>query len=114
MIVEHNSTVHCGFTIDGVVARDIGIKAVLNVANEVWKEAVLGVINRLPQGWHGTGEDIRKAVYEAGVSDPHHPNAWGAMVRSAYSRNLIAPTGRWLPMLFKASHARRTMEWVKL
>ena len=68
-------------------ARDDGIK---KVTRSSWNDNALTQVETLPIGWQGTGEDVR---LQLNIPEPHHPNAWGAMIRSAISRKLLQPTG---------------------
>lgn len=61
------------------------------------------------QGWVGTGEDLRKKLTR--LRRPGHPNAWGALIMQAVRKGLLIPTGRYLPMKDKSSHARKTPEY---
>ena len=68
-------------------------------------------VQRLPVGlW--TGEEVRLAL-EAGDIRPHHHNAWGALISKCVKDGLLKPTGRYLPMRTKKSHARKTPEYVR-
>lgn len=57
-----------------------------------------------------TGEGIRQYLTVL-VGEPHHHNAWGALISTLVKDGLIVPTGRWLPMTQRSSHARRTPEY---
>lgn len=72
-----------------------------------WMDDALAQIGLLPDGWFGTGEDIR-LMLEAKRIVPHHCNAWGALIGTAQRRHLIAQTGQWVPMSGSKSNARRT------
>jgi hypothetical protein len=54
---------------------------------------------------HFTGEHIRQWVVQA-AGEPHHQNAWGALVSRARKENLIEPTGTWQPAELGSSHGR--------
>jgi hypothetical protein len=79
--------------------------------NTEWTDIVLAKINTLPQGWSGIGENIRQLC--ADVGPPKHPNAWGAVINTAVRRGALVPTGRWLRMTGRTSHARQSPEYVK-
>jgi hypothetical protein len=76
----------------GKSRRDEGTKRVLNNAGEKWREDYRAAISKwyasLPVGSQFTGEKLREAVKKAGVDDPHHVNAWGAMAR-AFTHDLL-------------------------
>ena len=90
-------------------ARD---EALAQVAanNPTWMDDALGAINNMPTCWAGIGEDLRGYVSSV-VGDPGHPNAWGALINTAVRRGLLFPTGRYLKMRQKKSHARKTPEY---
>lgn len=53
------------------------------------------------------GEQIRYWVREE-IGEPHHPNAWGALINAAVRRKIIVDTGEEQQMSKPSSHARRT------
>lgn len=98
---------------DGKDARDAALDAVLR-RDWIWRAQILSFIEDLPQGWAGTGEDIRHAAIEAGLSHPHSPNAWGAAIMYAVKhKRWLQWTGRVKPMRDKSSHARITREYAR-
>lgn len=72
----------------------------------------LDLIKQLPFGWTGTGEDISQLTADAGLI-PLHPNAYGALTKTALTRRLIRKTGQWVPMRKRTSHARCTPKYVR-
>lgn len=54
-----------------------------------------------------TGEDVRRHVTRM-VGEPHHHNAWGAVIMMGVRRGVLAPTGEYRAMTSKKSHARKT------
>jgi len=94
--------------------RDAALDAVLN-KNAIWRTSIMDFIeNRLPQGWVGTGEDIRRLATEDGLSNPGHPNAWGAAIMYAVkNKRWLQWTGKVRPMTQRSSHARLTREYVR-
>jgi len=83
--------------------RDAGIARV-SANNDSWMESALAKIERLDFD-EATGEDFRMLLE---LPEPKHPNAWGALTRTAISRGLIIPTGHWVKMKDPRSHARMT------
>lgn len=57
-----------------------------------------------------TAESLR-SVLIARVGEPHHSNAWGALVSRLVKDGVIVPTGRMVPSTRKTSHAHRTPEY---
>ena len=95
--------------VTGRELRDGGIRRVAENGEE-WMRAALGFIHRLPAGWVGTSEDIKKlAIPQIGA--PHHLNCWGAMTNTAVRRGLLIKTGRWCQTKGSASHARNVQEY---
>ncbi len=86
-------------------ARDEGIARVSS-PNAKWMGDALDAISAI-QGGLLTGEDIRLKV-GAYVGQPTHHNAWGALIRTATARGLLAKTGMFRQMRVKQSHARIT------
>lgn len=98
---------------DGVKARDAALDSVLR-RDWIWRAQIIEFIEGLPQGWVGTGEDIRFAAIEAGIPNPPHPNAWGAAVMHAVkNKRWLQWTGKVRSMRSKSSHARITREYAR-
>jgi hypothetical protein len=58
------------------------------------------------------GENIRKALIDAGLPEPRTPNAWGGFIRSLAEGGLIAETGEYRKMTADGSNARRSPVYV--
>lgn len=97
-------------TVNGQLARNQGIALVIQNARSSWKRAWHDLVYSLPEGWEGTGEDIRFAVKAAGVSDPHSTKCWGAMVSAALGQKMLEYKipWVWVPPTDVSSHARPT------
>lgn len=57
-----------------------------------------------------SSEDVRAILRENGIGEPHHPNAWGALMRKlAMTRNLriVGYVKSSLP----SAHSRRVALW---
>jgi len=89
---------------DALKARDEAL-AQVSANADTWIESALAYIPTL--SGEMTGEDIRFALV-ALVGEPHHSNAWGALIRTAKGRGLIENTGQYVPMRAANSHARIT------
>lgn len=99
---------------DGLAARDEALDRVLR-RDWIWKAHIMAFIEDLPQGWTGTGEDIRHAAIDAGLSHPPHHNAWGAAIMNAVrNKKWLRWTGKVVGMKDKSSHGRLTREYVRL
>ena len=88
--------------------RDAGIES---VTRKRWIDNAISMTNdlrgKVPEPF--AVEDLRKALTEAGLEDPHHVNAWGAFGMSLSRRKMIARTGEWRHAKSKTSHARFTL-----
>ncbi len=74
--------------------------------SQPWMERAIGFVSHMPV--HGmTGEEIRRIVSIC-IGEPHHHNAWGALISTAIKRKHFWPTGEYRKMTSKKSHARRT------
>lgn len=82
--------------------RDAGTASVSANASAFMNKA-LGEIAALPSGEY-RGESIRAHCLCRGI-EPHHPNAWGALMLAASRRGLLKPTGRYVAAASKKSHA---------
>jgi len=62
-----------------------------------------------------TGEDLRLQI-ERKIGNPHHPNAWGALIMKAVRRGVIINTGKYVPMKTPRSHGckKPVYTWNKL
>tara|TARA_R110000824_G_scaffold106438_3_gene251503 strand:+ start:5606 stop:5983 length:378 start_codon:yes stop_codon:yes gene_type:complete len=62
-----------------------------------------------------TGEDLRLQIRKK-IGNPHHHNAWGALIMKAVRRGVIINTGKYVSMTAPSSHARRNpvYAWNKL
>jgi len=90
---------------DSAVARDEALTRV-GTNSQPWKDRALALVATVP-GEEFTGEDIRTHVVSR-IGNPHHHNAWGALVMASIRAGLIEDTGRRASMTLKRSHARRT------
>src|SRR5262245_8323860 len=73
-----------------------------------WITIALRTMLHIEAGPDLTGENIRQQLLAMGCPPPHHHNAWGALIREAVQRGILADTGRYAQMASKRSHARRT------
>lgn len=67
-------------------AGQVGQQLILFRADERWKAEVRDIaipnITRLPPGATVTGEDVRLWALADHIRQPHHPNAWSAVIGS--------------------------------
>ena len=104
----------------GRILRDEGMAQVSENAGE-WREAVRRYVdiwfNETPQGAIFTGEDIRLELQDVGVDEPHHANAWsaviGARIRTWLKTGQIQIDG-WKAASDPKAHARRMMAYRKV
>jgi hypothetical protein len=85
--------------------------AVLNdveAAHLAWMDRALRIISRLRfELLEFTAEDLRGEI-EARMEPPANPHVWGALTNRAIKLGYVVPTGKYVPMLRKKSHGRRT------
>ncbi len=110
---EHRTDSDFGPLFSGELLRDEGIAKVTE-HNGKWMERCIEMMGR--SHWWGdgtfTGEDIRLQLGFS-VGQPHHPNAWGALVSTLIKRKIIKPTGEYRAMKDENSHARKTPVYTK-
>lgn len=99
-------------SLEGQIARDEALERVLR-RDWIWRARIMDFIERLPQGWVGTGEDLRHAALDAGLPRPPHHNAWGAAVMHAVRKKQLQWTGKVLPMRDRSSHGRMTRQYAR-
>lgn len=87
-------------------ARDEALLRVTAHAGTEFMKVGLFAIANLPDG-DVTGEHVRVTLIAKNIR-PHHPNAWGALVRTAVRLGLLIETGLYTHMTDVRSHARRT------
>lgn len=88
-------------------ARDRGLKQVAD-NNLTWMDAAMAALVAFAAPRHGqiaTGETVRLFLLSGGLPHPGHPNAWGALIRTAKQRGIFLDTGVWVRPLSTASHA---------
>jgi hypothetical protein len=61
-----------------------------------------------------TLDDFRKYATEMGLTEPHHPNAWGALMNHAAKLNYIRFTGNVWESTRPQAHKRLIRGWIKV
>lgn len=92
------------------VDRDQALDQVAENAGDFMTEA-FEFIRKLQPGEY-TGEDIRLTCQHWGI-EPHHHNAWGALIVKCIKAGVLRNTGRREHMKSPKSHARKTDVYVK-
>ena len=92
-----------------IVARDEGIAKVADNSQPWFARdyVALAQFCKSNRGAEVIGEDIRRALMDQGLK-PHHPNAWGALIRCAVKDEYLHRTGAWRSPSAVASHGRPT------
>lgn len=89
-----------------------GQKQVLDNSREEWKSDVLACILEIA---HKEKEfifdDVRYRTLTKGMSKPHHPNAWGAIMRAAATKGWIKKTNRCKPSTLVSNHGHMQTIW---
>lgn len=73
----------------------------------------LRMMDALPAGELGTGEDIGRRLRWMGLPQPSDPGAWGALTMQAIHRGIIVNTGQRRQMKGRKAHARSTAVYRK-
>src|SRR6056297_335820 len=89
---------------DARTRRDRGITSVTE-NSQPWMDRAAAAALKMPDG-ECTGEDIRLHVSEL-VGDPHHHNAWGALINRLIRNRVIYSTGMTCHAKLPKAHARR-------
>lgn len=94
--------------------RDKGMARALRASSTFADVAGAFIISKLPIGWEGTGEDIRRVYYRHHTLKPHHNNAWGGVINGAIRNGYLVKTGKRPHMKQTSSHARSTDRYVRV
>lgn len=101
------------FLAPGIQARNQGAARVLDNAGDPWSEATRRIITRLAATGHRfTSDDVRAEAQQAGIPEPHHPNAYGAALLAAAHAGLIIDTGRVARSERPEARGRKVAVWV--
>jgi hypothetical protein len=99
------------FLFDARSARDDALKTVSDNAGMSWNEKALLEI-RKHDGLTCIAEELRLLVYPE-IGDPHHHNAWGAVIMTAVKRGLLVPLDvKPRSMKTLKSHARKSPVYI--
>ena len=80
--------------LSGETLKQQGTAAVLD-HNPAWGQTAWGVLEELAASWTPfTSDDLREKCKERGVPEPHHHNAWGALIFAAACKGTIHDIGR--------------------
>lgn len=88
-----------------------GMESVLARAPEEWQEAVVCAVSSFERGEVVTAEDIRIRLEKLSPLEPHHPNAWGAMISGLVKRGMLVPTGEMPKARRESSHERKIQQY---
>jgi hypothetical protein len=75
--------------------------------NGDWLIEARNLLFDLPEGWRGTGEDMRFYVAQY-IGDPSHKNVWGPLVRTVVENGTFVRTGKMVYMKSPQAHKRIT------
>lgn len=96
----------------GESLKEEGITRVLDNASTripEWKEQVISCLSEM--SGLITSEDLRSHASAMGIPEPHHHNAWGAVMNAAAKRGLIESTGTYTKSTRGEAHARVLQVW---
>ena len=98
----------------GEQLRDHGMDRVLANAGDDWKQKVRAVVCSLAmESPTITIVEVRERAAALGIEDPHHENAWGAVLNGC-SGKYVKATGLSMNSPVPASHARKIQIWQSL
>jgi hypothetical protein len=96
-------------------ARDEAQARVLDNEPPPWIDDALALLRRFVADRQSfIGEDFRVYAALHGLRQPHHHNAWGALMMTAAKRGICCPTDQTRQMCTSKSHARRSPVWIAL
>jgi len=58
-----------------------------------------------------TADDVRLCAERTGFKEPHHPNVWGGVIRTAIMAGVMTPTGRWVKSKRPSARGRMIPEY---
>ena len=96
----------------GKELRDIGMARVSNNSSE-WHVKAYGQVVEYAKKYPGktvTGEMLRTMIVMS-AGQPHHLNAWGALIAGCVKRNMFTDTGKTIHTSRPISHSRRIVVW---
>lgn len=92
--------------IQGELFRDEGIERVSSNSGTFISEGLSFISSPSLKPGDYTGEDIRIKLSELGI-EPHHCNAWGALIMHAVRKGYITNTGRIRKSKLVQAHAHK-------
>lgn len=106
----------------GAVLRDRGMQLTLDFESSAWKEsyrsAVVAWFEHLPRGETFSGEALRVAAKDFGVTEPHAHQVWAAMAASVLKTwqlaGLAVTTGNIIRAFMPKTHAHGMKEYRKI
>ncbi len=89
-----------------------GQALVLANEREEWKADVGALLDALiERATPFDADDLKMAAWKAGISEPHHPNCWGAVMGGAVKAKRIEMVGI-VKAATPSSHASMIGKWV--
>jgi hypothetical protein len=85
-------------------------KALNRVTRHTWQPEALRRLQNLCKG-ELLAEEIRMKLLSSGLPQPHHANAWGALIMAASKGKLITKTGEYKASSSARSHGRHQPIW---
>ena len=97
--------------------RDVGIEQTLD-HDQDWKSFAMEQLRQWVQWKRANGTtEVTTEQFKCDLlawfpqAEPHHPNCWGALTRTACLAGLIEATDRSVKMTLPASHSRYAKVW---
>lgn len=96
----------------GEARKQAGQARVMISTGDNWRDDALRVVHDVAvKEDYLTMADVRRHGIVVGLSEPSHPNAWGALFRSAAKEGWIEPTDEFKKSSIVSAHARMVRVW---
>ena len=92
----------------GEMLKDEGTALARANAPAWWRQGWHDIVDALPMGWEGTGEDIRFMCLRSGLPAPTSSKRWGSMISGAIKQGILEFKVPWVWVVPNdpVSHAR--------
>ena len=96
------------------MGKEEGIKRVFENAVP-WNDRAISMLAVFAYQSKGefTSDDFRAYADHRGLGQPHHENAWGALMSMATRQHVICATGKVAPSTREKAHGRLIRTWTR-
>lgn len=96
-------------------AKDLGQSAAISNEDNEWLDSAFAHLTSLARrNARFTSDEFRRECLGSGMSHPHHPNVWGAVMGKAAKLHLIRNSGEYVASKVIGNHCRKIPVWVSL